>query len=220
MNVKYTTTIGRPPRISREDIASAALNIGLNNITLKKIASHLGVDHSSLYRHVKNRKDITYDALELAVTKINLSNSTTDWKEYLHYIANEIWELYSRYKGLAATMRTSERTPPTAIAMFSVACNKLETLGFKTEDAALIIDSIIDMTTDSASTWQQLNTLDDEGHKAAERLSHSWEIAKNSNTIKHVGLIIKVIENDPKQWWLKKLSLLISGAEKYNQSQY
>ncbi len=219
MTIKHKSdlSIGRPARISRETIAEAALTLGLDKVTLKKIAIHLGVDHSSLYRHVKNREEIIYSAFDLAICQLSFDNTTTDWKAYLHHLACSLWELYEKYQGLASTIRAADRTPPAAISLFTTTCYKLEGMGFSAEDAALVIDSIIDMTTDSASTWQQLLTPNKQGQKATERLSHSWQIASNSRTAKHVEYVISIISGEPKQWWLKKLTLLLAGAEAMRQ---
>ena len=205
--------VGRPAKISREDIADTALRLGLDSVKLKAIATHLGVDHSSLYRHVKNRDDIIYAALERAISTLDWEANISDWQTYLKSLGDSLWSLYGRYQGLAVTIRASKCTPPTIVETFSKACSQLETYGFSLEDAALIVDSIVDMTTDSALIWQQLESPDKDGKRAIERLSHSWQTAKNIHTAKHVEYIVSVITGDPKQWWNKKLMLLIAGAE-------
>ena len=43
---------GRPPRISRAMIAEAANELGLDGLTLKAVADHLGVTVAALYHHV------------------------------------------------------------------------------------------------------------------------------------------------------------------------
>ncbi|MCE0495705.1 TetR/AcrR family transcriptional regulator [Vibrio salinus] len=210
-------SIGRPARISREAIAKAALGIGLDRITLKKISTKLGVDHSSLYRHVKNREDIIYDALDLAISEINTEHHTNNWQDYLTYVANTLWDIYAKYPGLAATIRSFDRPPLSAINAFSMSCDKIESLGFNRDDSALIIDSIIDMTTDCASAWQQLNTPDSNGKIPAQRLKNAWEQAKTHQTAAHVEYVVRIIASNPKDWWQKKLSLLIAGAEVFYQ---
>ena len=68
---KPETKAGRPARISRNAIAEAALDIGLGNATMVAIAERLGVDHSSLYRHVKGRDDILSAAIDAAVGRVD-----------------------------------------------------------------------------------------------------------------------------------------------------
>jgi AcrR family transcriptional regulator len=50
--------VGRPPTIDADAILQAALEIGLERVTLKQLADHLGVAISTLYRHVRNRDEL------------------------------------------------------------------------------------------------------------------------------------------------------------------
>src|SRR3954469_17552760 len=46
---------GRPPRISQDQIADAALEVGLSELTLRAVADHLGVTVAALYHHVDGK---------------------------------------------------------------------------------------------------------------------------------------------------------------------
>ena len=50
--------LGRPPRISREQIADAAIEVGLSDLTLRAVADHLGVTVAALYHHVDGKDDL------------------------------------------------------------------------------------------------------------------------------------------------------------------
>ncbi|WP_180899677.1 TetR/AcrR family transcriptional regulator [Martelella soudanensis] len=211
MRLERPRSVGRPARISREDIADAALEIGLHAATVKTIAGRLGVDHSSLYRHVKGWDDIVFAAADRAIATLDWERETEDWRDYIHAAAEAVWELYARNPGLAEAMRTMDRTPPAGIRAFSRACRHLEAQGFGTEDAALIMDSVMDMTSDSASMWERLRRENADG-TIAERLRASWQAGADDQTETHVCLMSAVIEGEPKEWWRKKLLLLIRGA--------
>lgn len=204
-------SVGRPARISRDDIADAALEIGLHEATVKSIAGRLGVDHSSLYRHVKGRDDIVFAAADRAIATLDWERETEDWRDYIHAAAEAVWELYTSNPGLAEAIRMMERTPPAGIRAFSRSCRHLEMQGFGTEEAALIMDSVMDMTNDSASMWERLRRESSDG-KLAERLKASWQAEADEHTTRHVAVMSSVVDGDPKDWWRKKLSLLIRGA--------
>lgn len=205
-------SVGRPARISRDDIADAALEIGLRNATLKEIATKLKVDHSSLYRHVKGRSDILFAASNRAIARLDWDRNSGDWRHDLIGAAEAVWTLYTSYPGLAETIRSLDRTPPSAIRAFSQACRRLEAHGFTTVNAALVMDSVMDMTSDSASLWENLKKEAHDGGKPAEKLSASWQAAADAQTKLHVQLMTRVIDGDPKIWWRKKLDLLLLGA--------
>jgi AcrR family transcriptional regulator len=50
--------VGRPARIDAQSIIKAALEIGLDRVTLKQVADRLDVAISTLYRHVRNRDEL------------------------------------------------------------------------------------------------------------------------------------------------------------------
>ncbi|WP_181847714.1 TetR/AcrR family transcriptional regulator [Thalassospira profundimaris] len=203
--------VGRPARISREDIADAALEIGLQAATVKTIAQRLGVDHSSLYRHVTGRDDIVFAAADRAIATLDWERETRDWRDYIHAAAEAVWDLYSRNPGLAEAIRTMEKTPPAGIRAFARSCRHLEAQGFRIEDAALIMDSVMDMTGDSASMRERLS-LDQADGTLGERLRTSWQPGSDDRTAAYVSVISAVTDASPKDWWRKKLMLLIRGA--------
>lgn len=49
---------GRPARLSRDVIASAALELGVNRLSMNALAEHLGVAKSSLYGWVSSREEL------------------------------------------------------------------------------------------------------------------------------------------------------------------
>ena len=75
--------VGRPPRISRSMIAEAANEIGVENLTLKDVADHLGVSVAALYHHVSSKDELLRLAAEESTRAIALpvdrGQSWTQW---------------------------------------------------------------------------------------------------------------------------------------------
>lgn len=205
---------GRPARISRDDVAEAVLAIGLDKVTLAGVGKYLGVDHSSLYRHVAGRDDLLLAAADRAIATLDWECETDDWRVYLETAAMAVWELYVRYPGLADAIRSMEVTPPAGVMAFSKACRRMEDFGFASEDAVLIMDSIMDMTSDSSSGWQRMAKPAEGGGTVGENIRHSWEqqMALDPATAAHVTLMSTIIAGAPEVWWRRKLALILDGA--------
>lgn len=62
--------LGRPPRISRTMIAEAAHELGLDGLTLRAVADHLGVSIAALYHHVSSKDDLMRLAAEYSVARV------------------------------------------------------------------------------------------------------------------------------------------------------
>ena len=205
---------GRPARISRKAIAAAALELGLDGITLTAVAAHLGVDHSSLYRHIKDRRDMLLAAVDLAIETLKRRGRAASWRSYVENAAESVWALYERYPGLANAIRELDATPPAGVRAFSETVAQLETMGFSRDDAILLLDSIMDMTIDSAIGWAQLRQASKAGRFVGDAMMQSWtEVAGT-----HPGLspqvegMEAVMRGSPYRWWRRKLDLLLAGA--------
>ena len=64
--------IGRPARIDRAMIARAAYEVGLDHVTMKAVADHLGVSVPGLYHHVQGRSDLMQLGAEYSAAQLQL----------------------------------------------------------------------------------------------------------------------------------------------------
>lgn len=206
--------IGRPARISREAIAEAALVIGLDQVTVQKIAQTLGVDHSSLYRHVRGRQDILMAAADLAIARLDWQVDTDDWRQLLRSAAHAVWALYQANPGLAEAIRNLDETPPSGVMAFARTVQRLEACGFSLADALLVVDSIMDMTADSVSGWHQMLARQRHGYSGERVMAEGWQRQAGDHPAlaRQIGEMGHIITGDPLLWWQRKLELLIGGA--------
>ncbi len=80
--IERSTRPGRPPRVNAQAIIRAAIEIGLEGVTLKQVADRLGVAVPTLYRHVRNRDEL----VRLAAFQITLARAMPQ-AEGLHWSA-------------------------------------------------------------------------------------------------------------------------------------
>lgn len=205
---------GRVPRISRQEIAEAALEIGLDAATITEIGRRLGVDHSSLYRHVRNRNEIVLAAADLAIGRLDWRAATSDWRAYLENIAEKMWDLYEDNPGLAEAIRNLEKTPSEGIRAFAEAVGGLQERGFALEDALIVLDSVMDMTVDSFYGWRRMTSPVSDNASIRDSLIGAWteEAAINPTSAAPIAKIVDAMSDQPKRWWRKKLALLLDGA--------
>src|SRR3954471_24589766 len=88
--------VGRLARISRPAIAEAALELGLDDdLTMKRVADHLGVSVPGLYHWVRGRDDLLRLAAEHALSRVHLPEDigqhwATWLREGAHYIRDAL----------------------------------------------------------------------------------------------------------------------------------
>ena len=89
--------VGRPPRVNLQLIVDAALQIGLDRVSLAMVAERLGVGSSTLYRHVRNREEL----LRLATVRLALerrlpSAADLHWSQLAMRYAENLFESLAR----------------------------------------------------------------------------------------------------------------------------
>ncbi len=87
--------VGRPARIDRTAIAEAVLDLGLDGISMKAVADHLGVSVAGLYHHVRNRRELLVLAAEQSLSRLPAPLDTGQhWDEWLREWARHVYASY------------------------------------------------------------------------------------------------------------------------------
>jgi AcrR family transcriptional regulator len=109
--------VGRPPRVDREAIADAVLEIGLSRATMAAVANHLGISVPGLYYHVRNRKELLLLAAERSLAAVAVPEDRgqhwtewlREWARYSHQVLADEPEVFRQYlEGALATERVVE----------------------------------------------------------------------------------------------------------------
>lgn len=109
--------VGRPPRVDREAIADAVLEIGLGNATMAAVADRLGISVAGLYYHVRNRKELLVLAAERSLSLVALPDDRgqhwaqwlREWARYSFAALTDEPEVFRQYvEGAVSTERVLE----------------------------------------------------------------------------------------------------------------
>jgi AcrR family transcriptional regulator len=109
--------VGRPPRVDRDAIADAVLQIGLSRATMAAVADRLGMSAAGLYYHVRNRKELLILAAERSLAAVELPEDRgqhwaewlREWARYSHQSLAGEPEVFRQYlEGAVATERVVE----------------------------------------------------------------------------------------------------------------
>lgn len=75
------------PKLSRNKIVAEAITIadkvGLSNLSMRKLADKLDVEAMSLYHHIKNKKELIAEMVDVIVPSIPTLDTCVDWKDAL-----------------------------------------------------------------------------------------------------------------------------------------
>lgn len=105
----------RPTTLTPARIAAAALELadrtGLKTVTMRRLATELGVATMSLYRHFPSRDALIVAMTDAALDGIKPPGPDLDgWRARLEHEAREEWRLYQRHPWMLPAIATSR--PP------------------------------------------------------------------------------------------------------------
>lgn len=196
------------------------LEIGLDDATTTAVAARLGVDQSTLYRHIGSVDDMLDGAASVAIARGDWPEPGDDWAEFLRACAQTMWALFRANPGLAQRLRRMSTVPPELVTQSYVVVEYLiARLGFELREAALIVDTIGDMTADSYLTVEALHRPTEGGGSYSEQvLARMADAGQVLGDPVVSGEYLEAMRyamgepGEPSSWWLDKVDLVIDGV--------
>jgi AcrR family transcriptional regulator len=150
---------GRPPSLTREEVARAALATGFDGLSMPLVARRLGVSHSTLYRYVADREDLVFAALEIAVEEQDWPAADLDWRPLLEAFADALWALLDRHPGMAETVLGVTTLPARVVGLLATYRAALRGAGFTSRDAVVALDFLADLVISTAAAMRGLDAV-------------------------------------------------------------
>ena len=110
---------GRPAKLSREAILSAALALldreGADALTMRRVAGQLGVEAMSLYRHVADRAALLEGLADRLAAEIGPRDPTGDWADALRAFAGDLRAIARRHPAAFALVGARTLNTPSML---------------------------------------------------------------------------------------------------------
>ncbi|ASO20909.1 DNA-binding transcriptional regulator YhcF (GntR family) [Actinoalloteichus hoggarensis] len=92
--------------LNRETIIATAMGVadleGLAALSMRRVATELGVSTMALYRHVEGKDALVHLITDAAFTETPLPEPPSDWRRALEISARRDWRMYRRHPWAAA----------------------------------------------------------------------------------------------------------------------
>lgn len=152
--VKRTRAAAEQPSsrlpLNRERILGAAAEIaderGVGAVTMREVASRLGVEAMSLYNHVANKDEILDGMADLVAEQFDLPGNVEDWREAMRRRAVSAHEVFGRHPWAPMLFDSRESLGPSRLRYFDWVLGQLTRAGFSIDYAARafsVLDSYI-----------------------------------------------------------------------------
>ena len=145
-----TSRVGRKPRVSRDQVLDAALEIadegGLAAVTMTNVGARLGVEAMSLYRHIGNKEEMLDGLVDRVYGEIEVPVDATDWREALRRQAVSAHDVLRRHPWAIAVMESRAQPGPANLGHHDAMVGILFRAGFDGPSAVRVynlLDSYI-----------------------------------------------------------------------------
>lgn len=211
-----TPRVGRPPRVSAQTIVEAAVEIGLEGVTLKQVADRLGVAVATLYRHVRNRDEL----VRLAAFRVALTRRLTapdpgrsmHWAEIATGYAESVFESFTGEPQLLYELIKGRLGPDVEIDFLEQFLAALAPHGFSAEEGIRLHHAIAMLAIGASAGALAVAA----GRAAGEPMDAAIQRAmgeRDATDLKHVRAALDTYLNvDPKAWLLALHALLVGVA--------
>jgi len=126
--------------LNRDRILAAAVEIaderGVGAVTMREVASRLGVEAMSLYNHVANKDDMLDGMADLVARQFDLPEDVEDWREAMRRRAVSAHQVFGRHPWAPMLFDSRGSSGPSALRYFDWVLGTLIRAGFSIDDAA------------------------------------------------------------------------------------
>jgi AcrR family transcriptional regulator len=149
-NAAREAAVSSRPSLSPERVVTAAVNladgIGVDALTIRKLAVELDVKPMTIYHHVPNKEAIIDGMVDLVFSEIDLPPIDVDWKQAIRQRAASARVVLARHPWAAPLMESRTSPGPATLRHHDAVLGCLRAAGFSVEMTAhayALIDAFI-----------------------------------------------------------------------------
>jgi AcrR family transcriptional regulator len=141
----------RRPRLTRERVVTEALAViaedGVPALTMRSLASRLGVVPGAVYHHVRNKEQLQDLLLDGVLAEVEFDlDSSLHWTEQLKVLAHRLRRVLEAHPGVAGILKTRDPLGPHSLALAEAFLEPLLATGFGDREAGLAFFLLVDYT--------------------------------------------------------------------------
>lgn len=138
---------GRPAMLTIDRITICALDMGLDKLSMHRVAKKLGVSTTALYRHVKDKEELIALCTDRVSRGVKLPD-TDNWKQYLGELSHAYRNAALEIPGSVEFVRYVGMQTPYALMVFDHALGVMKDAGFEGEAAFMAVAGVVSHATD------------------------------------------------------------------------
>lgn len=117
--------------LSRQRIVEAAVELadatGIEGLTMRELAAHLGVGTMSIYHHLPDKRALHEALADYLWSKLSVPDRATPWEDRMRDLTAQLWRAARRHPALVPVLLTRRFTGPDGLpavdALLGAACD-------------------------------------------------------------------------------------------------
>jgi AcrR family transcriptional regulator len=141
----------RRHQLTRDRVVAEALAViahdGVQALTMRRLAAHLGVVPGALYHHVRNKQQLQDLVLDGVLAEIDFQlDPSLGWTGQLKELAHRLRRVLEAHPGIAGILKTRDPLGPHSLALAEAFLEPLQAAGFTDRHAGLAFFLLVDYT--------------------------------------------------------------------------
>jgi AcrR family transcriptional regulator len=141
----------RRPQLTPQRIVTEALTViaedGIQALTMRRLATRLGVVPGAVYHHVRNKQQLQDLVLDNVLAEIDVhTDPALGWTEQLKILAHRLRQVLEAHPGVAGILKTRDPLGPHSLALAEAFLEPLQAAGFGDRQAGLAFFLLVDYT--------------------------------------------------------------------------
>lgn len=132
--------------LNRQRVLQAAARFadreGIAELSMRKLASRLGVEAMSLYNHVKDKDDILDGLVDTVIAEIELPATGAPWKPAMRRRAISAREMFKRHPWAISLMESRRNPGPASMRYYDAVLGCLREGGFSIPMAGHVFSAV------------------------------------------------------------------------------
>ncbi|HEV8561030.1 MAG TPA: TetR/AcrR family transcriptional regulator [Actinophytocola sp.] len=141
----------RRPALTREHVVAEALTVigadGVDALTMRALATRLGVVPGALYRHVRNKEQLRDLVLDGVLAEVDYEvDHRLAWTERVKVLAHRLRTVLENHPGIAGLLKTRDPLGPHSLALAEAFLAPLHAAGLPERETGLAFSLVYDYT--------------------------------------------------------------------------
>jgi AcrR family transcriptional regulator len=129
-----------PAELNRDEIVAAACRlinrVGVDGFTMRGLADELQFSTMAAYRHVSNKEELLFMAVDTVMEKVELPSRDLPWPERFEAVAHAVWQAIEPHRWIPGFLLSRGQKPvPNLERIFAELHDILDTAGLEPDEA-------------------------------------------------------------------------------------